>query len=136
MKLRMTQKGFETYTGQIGVLFFENGVSTTDALDIDATRISAVMGCEWEDGTPANMGQRYLNSMNNPAPMTQVNPVSEHTPKHEAKVLYTEEQLASVADAKGISGLREIADQLGIKGTSIRALIDTILKSNGAQQKG
>jgi hypothetical protein len=149
MKLRLTQPGFEGYSAQMGVVFFENGLSTTDVSPHDAIRMAAVMGCEWEDGSPANVGQMYLDGMNAPAPSDQ-----EQRDAHgsdadgsstddsgeqgsgdvvkQAGVSYTEEQLAAIADDKGITGLRDIADPLGIKGNSIRGLIDAIVKAAGA----
>lgn len=137
MKLRLKQSGFESYSGQMGVIFFENGLSTTDVLPVDAVRISAVMQCEWEDGEASNVAQRLLDRADTPAPVLQSNtgieqpeqpqPV-EPQPVEPAKPLYTEEQLAAIADEKGITGLRELAEPLGIKGNSIRGLIDALTK--------
>lgn len=44
---------------------------------------------------------------------------------------YTRAELEAVADESGIQGLREIADPLGIKATSIRKLIDEIYSVAG-----
>ena len=139
MKLRLTQPGFETYTAQMGVLFFENGLSTTDVLVMDATRMAAVMQCEWENGSPANVGQIYLDNMHTPAPVVTPAVFVEEAPADlsalrdiaYAGLAYTEVQLAEIADAEGISGLRMIADGLGIKGNSIRGLIDAIVNATG-----
>jgi len=137
MKLRLTQAGFESYTGQMGVVWFENGLSVTDVSPIDAIRISAAIGADWEDGTAANVGDMYLNNMNVPAHVGMADRTSpeapqqspEQTPQSEAPTtVYTEEELAKIADQKGIAGLREIADPLGVKGTSIVGLIAEILK--------
>lgn len=141
MKLRLTQPGFETYSAQMGVIFFENGLSTTDVSVMDATRMSAVMGCEWEDGTPSNVSQIYLDNMKTPAPLfvdadsatqdpTAV--VQAHEKAAVAGLSYTEEQLAAIADKDGIAGLRVISEPLGIKGNSISGLISAILKAVGA----
>lgn len=139
MKLKLTQTGFEGYTGQMGVVFFENGVSTKDVLPVDAVRMAAVMGCEWEDGTPANVSQIYLDNMNTPArseaqtTQAQTPVMSETQIVGDADVItYTEEQLATIADKSGIAGLREIADPLDIKGKSIADLIAAIMKVAGA----
>lgn len=131
MKLRLTQPGFETYTAQMGVTNFENGLSTTDVSVMDATRMAAVMGCEWEDGTPANVGQIYLDNMHTEAPIFASAGVPDVLVVADVAVLsvaYTEAQLAAIADAKGIAGLREIADVLCLKGNSIGGLIAAILK--------
>lgn len=142
MKLRLTQAGFETYSGQMGVVMFENGLSVNDVLPIDAVRISAAIGADWEDGSAANVGQMYLNNMDAPAHVgTGINGMSvpvAHTVSNEGVVKGTEiapapdawtaESLAAIADAKGIVGLREIAEPIGAKGTSIVGLIAEILK--------
>lgn len=62
MKIRLTQPGFETYTGQSGILFFEEGLSTADVSFRDAARVAAVMLCEFEDGTSCSPSQRILDS--------------------------------------------------------------------------
>jgi hypothetical protein len=146
MKLRLTQGGFENYTGQMGVVWFENGLSTTDVLPIDGIRISAAIGATWEDGTAANVGDMYLNSMDVPAHvgMGTINtmsfePVAPVPQQSETKAVasgetYTEESLAKIADEKGITGIREVADQFGVKGTSIVGLIAAIMKAQAKPQ--
>ncbi len=138
MKLRLTQAGFETYTGQMGVVMFEAGLSVNDVLPIDAIRISAALGATWEDGSAANVGDMYLNNMHAPAFVGGgVNDMSIPVEASEAGVQasgvpggthYSQESLAKIADAEGISGLRAIGDAMGVKGTSIVGLIDAILK--------
>jgi hypothetical protein len=147
MKLKLTQAGFETYTGQMGVVFFENGLSVNDVLPIDAIRIAAAVGAEWEDGSAANVGEMYLNNMHNPAHVgNDINTMSmpvegkeeQPAPKEDdgktdttsvqASHL-TREELEAIADEKGIAGLREVAEPLKVKGTSIVALMDAIIKA-------
>lgn len=146
MKLRLTQAGFQTYTGQMGVVFFKDGLSETDVLPIDAVRIAATLGAEWEDGTAANVGQMYLNNMDTPAFVGRPSDAPEEVqqapkaPKQEADTTeqaetakrYTREELEAVADEKGIAGLREVAEPLNVKGTSIVGLMEAII---GAQAK-
>lgn len=138
MKLRLTAPGFETYTGQMGAVFFEDGLSTDNVLTIDALRIAGTIGAEWEDGSPANISQIYLNAMNTPAPVASEQDVSDVLVSNLAEApkvqTYTEDQLAGIADKEGISGLRAIADPMGVKGQSIRVLIDGILKATGTQK--
>lgn len=136
MKLRLTQAGFENFTGQMGVVWFENGLSTTDVSPIDGIRISAAIGADWEDGSAANVGDMYLNSMDVPAFVGMADkpsepvaaPVAPTEVSNAPHTAYTEAQLAQIADEKGIGGLREIADPLGVKATSIVGLIAAILK--------
>lgn len=142
MKLRLTAPGWETYTGQMGVINFEDGLSVTDVLAIDAVRVAGVIGAEWEDGTPANVSQIYLDNMHTEAPTPEEQAAADNVdaPKtvdpdaarEKAELLgvsYTEEELAAIADSKGIAGLREIAAPLGIKSNSISSLIEAILKA-------
>lgn len=131
MKLRITEPGFKGYTGQMGIVYFENGVSTSDVSTMDATRMSAVMGFEWEDGTAASVAQHILDRANDEAQTVPVNVSSAvtETKENPAFKKYSVEELADIADTSGISGLREIAEPLGVKGKSIRDLIDGILAS-------
>lgn len=143
MKLRLTAPGWQTYTGQMGVIFFENGLSVADVLPVDAVRVAGVIGAEWEDGRPANVSQIYLDNMQTEAAIAKDN--REPEAPVEAKLAdaaplvadlmaptYTEDQLAEIADKSGIAGLREIAEPLGIKGNSIAGLVAAILKTAGA----
>ena len=138
MKLRLTQAGFEKYTGQMGVVMFDNGLSVGEVLPIDAIRISAAIGADWEDGSAANVGDMYLNNMDVPAFVGR-GPSNEPAPAEpQAKIAapasgttYSKDDLAKIADAEGIAGLRAISDPLGVKGTSIVGLIEAILKHQG-----
>jgi hypothetical protein len=146
-KIRLTQPGFEHYTGQMGVLVFEDGLSTSDVSENDARRMGAVMRCEWENtGADPGNAQRLLDNLNTPAPVfvadgqgtdhdseaaltaSKVQEVEriEDIPKT-SETKWSQEQLEAIADKDGIKGLRAIAEPLGIKGTSIRELIREIL---------
>lgn len=130
MKIKITEKGFENFTGQMGVVFFENGFSTADVSSHDAFRMSAVMGFEWEDGTPCNVAQRILDNMNAPAPNVTETFVEEVKPEVVVQgELWTEDELGKIADEEGIAGLRAIADPLGIKDKSVAGLISGLLKA-------
>jgi hypothetical protein len=139
MKLRLTQAGFENYTGQMGVVMFKDGLSEGDVLPIDAIRISAAIGADWEDGSAANVGDMYLNNMDSPAFVGGGSSEKSAPAEPQAKtaqapadgVTYSKDDLAKIADADGIAGLRAIADPLGVKGTSIVGMIEAILKQQG-----
>lgn len=152
MKLRLTQPGFENYTGQMGVVMFKDGLSENEVLPIDGIRISAAIGAEWEDGSASNTGQMYLNNMDAPAfvGMDDVNTqaVVQATPQEApqeapqdtppstpgaAVPTYTQADLEEIADEKGIAGLREVAEPLNVKGTSIVGLMEAILKAQGGK---
>lgn len=140
MKIRLTQPGFETYSSQMGVVFFENGLSTTDVKPIDAVRIAAQFLCEWEDGTTASVAQSILDhahATTHSIPMEmnadQALAKQEGTQNAEVQVasaplkIYTELELEEIADKSGIKGLREIGTVLGVKGNAIGELIKSIV---------
>lgn len=68
MKLRLTGVGFEKYTGQMGVIYFQDGVSINDVLPVDGMRIAGTIGAIWEDGSHANIGDVYAANLQTPAP--------------------------------------------------------------------
>lgn len=69
MKIKLTQSGWETYTGQMGILQFVDGLSVTDVPFRDAARMSAVMVCEFEDGSSCSPSQRLLDTAGVEAPV-------------------------------------------------------------------
>lgn len=150
MKLRLTQPHYETFTGQMGTVFFENGLSTADVKPIDAVRMASQFLCAWEDGTTASVAQSILDhahTSTNSLPVeinadqaiaaqraeaaalsgTTVQPDGKAAPKK----TYTEDELAIIADEQGIKGLRAIADPLDIKAQSIAELMRAIIASQG-----
>ncbi len=68
MKLRLTGNGFQNYTGQMGIHYFENGISVYDVRPTDAMRIAGTIGAEWVDGSPANVSEIYAAGMQVEAP--------------------------------------------------------------------
>ena len=137
MKLVITEAGFKGYTGQMGVVNFVDGVSTSDVSPHDAIRMSAVMGFAWEDGTSPSVSQALIDKANDAPPVFDAD-AADYPPAavaaaqekaRELKESFTEDQLAEIADKQGIAGLRSIAEPLGIKGNSIRGLMDAILKA-------
>lgn len=54
--------------------------------------------------------------------------------EHVEGAVYSDEQLGIIADREGINGLRKIAEALGVKGRSIRELIENILKAQEAKE--
>jgi hypothetical protein len=150
-KLRLTQPSFEAYSGQMGLLDFVDGLSTTDVDSKKAIRMAAVMLCEWEDGGNPGVTQSLLDNTNTSAPVfngkqdgsdhdvaakrviaepadSSLQIASEVKPVATGERL-TREQIEDLADKGGIKSLREIADPKGIKGNSIKELIEAILKA-------
>jgi hypothetical protein len=133
MRLKLLQAGFENYTGQMGVTFFQNGLSVNEVSEQDARRMAV-------DGESMNVAQKLLDSMHTEAVVKNVDyasdePKAEVVPETPAEVApqakHTAESLAAIADEKGIAGIREIAEQFSLKGNSIAGLIEAILKAQG-----
>lgn len=179
MKLRLTGDGFQNYTGQMGVIYFQDGVSINDVLPVDGMRIAGTIGAIWEDGSHANIGDVYAANLQTPAPTglqearldhlaaavgvqnaaqaigvttvvanaqfkaEGVNVVANAQPTAApadrvvdnsataVDVKYTRAQLEAVVDEGGLTGLREIGTQVGVKAGSINDLIDRILEVAG-----
>jgi hypothetical protein len=53
--------------------------------------------------------------------------------KTEAPKVWTREELEVIADAKGIAGLREVADPLNVKSNAIPSLIDKIIQAQSPE---
>lgn len=149
MKIRLKEKGFENYTGQMGAILFKNGVSVRDVLEIDKRRLAGVMYVVDENGVQVSTKQDASGAVavvgretKEQAPVVErvggddsempvfTHPEKKKTKEEPKKVVpetrYTIADLEAIADEKGINGLREIANPLGIKATSIRKLIEEI----------
>lgn len=140
MRLKLLQAGFENYTGQMGVTFFQNGLSVNEVSEQDARRMAAVLQCETVDGESMNVAQKLLDSMNTEAIVKNVDYASDEQKAEEQpqapaepapQAKHTAESLAAIADEHGIAGIREVAEQFSLKGNSIAGLIDAILKAQG-----
>lgn len=138
MKLRFISDAYAGFTGMIGVVEFKDGLSVDDVHPNEGRRLAGVFGAEWEDGSPANVNDGYEQTLHTPAPSQEQieaerEALSLAGPAAASDKTYTEDGLAAIADKQGIEGLREIADPLGIKAKSIKALIDGILAKAGAK---
>lgn len=138
MKVKLHQSGFESYTGQMGVVQFENGVSTDHVSPFDALRVAGAMQARWEDGSEINLAATSITKNDlsadsaaestrieahaesyAQAPETPANASSSVGVEGEGKAVeYTAEQFDAIA-SEGIAAVREIADKYGIKGRSI-----------------
>ena len=142
MKLKLAGL-YADFTGDYGVLTFKKGLSTTEVSALDGRRMATLLPCLTEDGQdPLDHsvnwdGVGILISV--PPEFTKLTTVAEQnridaqTAAIDAEVAvivqpaHTRENLEVIADKFGISGIREISEPLGLKGTSIRGLIDQIL---------
>ena len=150
MKLKITQPGFENYSGQMGMILFKDGISVYDVNERDALRLSALFGCKWATGASvtitkweqepsAPIGRATYRAEavedreivgGNDGDTQYVDNNSSDIPVKVTRY-YTLEELEKIADNKGLKGLREVAKPLGIKGTSINGLIEAIMEVAG-----
>lgn len=144
MKLKITEPGWEGFSGTLGVVAFEDGVSVSDVSHIEANIISGnirVVNADCGSGVgalEANADMQNTACVSNTLQtMAEIQagekPVAPQVKQVEdtPQAKYTKESLEVIADKSGIAGLREIGDSLGVKGTSISGLIESILsKSN------
>jgi hypothetical protein len=129
MKIKLTEPGYEHFTGLFGIYEFEDGVSVEDLGRGDCNAISSLVAAvDAETGLNPSMAQVQIDLYNRPAPI-EVEGAPSAPPAPEVVVVpaYTKESLEAVADAQGIKGVRDIADPMGIKGVAISELIEKIL---------
>lgn len=137
MKVRIVEPALSNYTGTLYQISFTDGVSDRELTAQEASLIGAAMRVENLDGEQVGAAvdhmRRHEVSLDkavekNADTERAINEATEkEKPAAKEKPSYTREQLEAIADKEGISGLREIADPLGIKGRSINELIGEIL---------
>lgn len=142
--IRILTKGWETFTGDIGQIHFENGVSKEAIAEVYVNRVAAqlhVVDAETGEqvGPVARMqGCKTLvapvevkTKVATEAQIAQMQNSDQTAPEmnDDGFILYSEAQLGEIVDKQGIDGLREIAIPLGVKGRSINDLIAAILRA-------
>lgn len=127
MKIRMVQAGYEGFTGSFGGVDFVDGESAFDVDHRTAARLANIVKIKREDGSNPSTAQLVLDSQTRPmAVIPTIAPAAE-------RVEYSQEYLEGVASDRGIKGLREIGDTLGVKATGIGELIRLILEKQGVK---
>ena len=154
MKLKITQKGFENYTGQMGMVLFKDGLSVNDVPERVALRLAALFLCEWESNEPITI---TCNAAEMRAPigrqtfLAKTDGKPEKVAGNDGRTIYIEPDLANapikitkrytlaeleaIADKDGIKGLRDVGSPLGVRGTSINGLIEEILRVAGKEEE-
>jgi hypothetical protein len=148
--IKITEPGWAGFTGELGMVTFENGVSTEPVSKRIADRLGGLMKCVLVDdkGVEEGVAGAPTSIQNSgtikPPEHSGLIPVTERELEEERsrlaieagkpKVtrLYSEEQLLSVADSKGIKGLREIGNPWNVKGRAIPELIEAILDAQAS----
>ncbi len=131
MKIKITQAGWAGYTGLLGMVEFADGVSVDECSRADAAHIGGIVSIEdVETGRNPSAAQLIVDSGLIEAPVEVV--VAPASDALAATQVHSKESLELVADARGIKGVREIGDELGLKGNSISELIEKILHAQAA----
>jgi len=137
MKVRITEPGWETFTGQFAEVEFADGVSTVELSGFQIARLGASVRLESLDGLQqspsADLVRHAEMNADDAAGFDAVN--LEVAPGKELKKIYTRAELEEVADKEGIAGLRLIGDTHGIKSRKIVELMELILKAQSGDEK-
>ena len=122
LHVTLREAGWRHYSGQFGGIHFVSGRSVGEVNPNFVKRLRNIILLDVEDdGIESNEPEQS-------AVLTHAR-VAEPVEKIEEKVMkYTREQLEQTADEQGITGLRRIADEFGLKGKSIPGLIEAILQ--------
>lgn len=128
----------ENLTGQFGPVEFVDGLSVEDVAPMIAQRLANLIRVELEDGKNPSIAQTIIDSRHTEMNTNLVHDastgevVTDDKIASEARtslIAMGKDDLIAIADKEGIAGLRKIAEPLGIKGTSIAALITEIMKA-------
>ena len=144
-RVRITTKGFESFTGLISIYPFVDGVSVDPIAWAEINRLSAAFQLAeiLEDGTEIEAGAaaRIVNCARDEAPVvppltraSEEDLIAEALEAGKAALklpdrVRTREQLEHVLKAEGVNGIRKIAEKWGVKHSSIVTLIDMILQA-------
>lgn len=125
MKLKITERGWAGFTGQLGEVDFEDGIST-EVTETQARRLANIIQIETLDGRNPSASQNVLDSQ--AIEMKQgMDHVAVQSTVAATQRSFTKEELEKIAEERGIGGLRAIAEPLGIVGRSINILINAII---------
>ena len=145
MRIKITEPGWAGFSDKIGAVQFTDGISDEDVPEQVLHNIAASIRVVEYRGETASGKERLgvqqgfaaaaVRNKDLPAPVEA--PLAHASPnpppadprlKPISTAKYSFNDLAAVADAKGIKGLREIGNEFGVSGRAINELIQTILK--------
>lgn len=143
MKVRLKERGWETYTGELCAVSFVNGENIEPMSAREAYSLGGYISIVElnEDGTEGNPVSHAFDMVRNQTVTASVEPPRlrqsdlDAIAAEEAALAaaqdptkkYTVAELEAIATEKGISGIRAIADQYGVKAVAIKTLIAEIL---------
>lgn len=138
-RIRLTEPAFVNYTGPFGPVNFTDGLSDDKVEWQEASRLAANVRCEDADMPGYQLGEVAEGERHRlrkaDAPVIRAMEVAEKTDTglRLASQQFTREELAKIADEKGLAGVRDIARAWGKTGRSIEECIAAILN---AQEPG
>lgn len=126
MKIKLVQPGWETFSDYLGYTLFKDGTSVEEVSPAEAARLASIVSIETLDGKNPSPAQKILDNWSAPMAVatTQTADTAAAPAVHKS---WTASELEAIADEKGIKGLREIGDALGVKGTGIADLVAKIV---------
>ena len=131
MKIKLVEPGWETFSDYLGFVLFKDGESVEDVSPAEAARLASIVRIETLEGRNPSPAQMILDNWSGPmivATTDTADAVKAASPAAPTKS-WTQEELSAIADEKGIKGLREIGDALGVKGTGISDMISKIVEA-------
>jgi len=157
MQVKITDPGFAGFTGHFGTVYFENGVSEHIS-SAEAERLGCIVKCETLDGQNPSATQRMVDIQHknldellaqgkgvvgadraavqtpesNQTVAKTEDAGGETKPGVQPSLNFTREDLEALADKEGITGLRNIGSQHGVKGRSIADIIDELMAIQAA----
>ena len=149
MKIKLIEPGYEGFSGMFGTVAFEDGVSVNHVSHAEINLLASIVKVvDFESEAEVGNLATEAASWDKTADVIYYPTLADieagrtspetNSPIQESQVanvkLHTKESLEEIADKKGVAGLREIADPLGIKATSITKLIEKILASQSGVQ--
>lgn len=129
MHIKLVQPGWETFSDYLGFTLFKDGVSVEEVSPSEAARLASIVGIETLDGRNPSPAQMILDTWSGPMAVATSETADKQVQAPSVVKSWTAEELSAIGDEKGIKGLREIADPLGLKGTSIPDLIAKIAEA-------
>ncbi|QFZ84617.1 hypothetical protein GFK26_18495 [Variovorax paradoxus] len=126
MKLKITEPGWANFTGDFGMVAFVDGVSVDDVPKVQAASLAGLIAIETLEGGVNPSASQILLDAHHAGVKVEAPPV--HIPETPAAdKIWTAEELAAIADAKGMKGIREVADPMGLKDNSVNVLMTKII---------
>lgn len=132
MKIRITEPGWQGFSGLLGSVEFLDGVSIEDVAKSEASHLAGIVAIETLDGKNPSASQTIIDSGVIHAPVEVKVKVDDPAL---AVTDHTVESLSELADKGGIKALRAIAEPMGIKANSISELIEKVMAYQTALAK-